>query len=43
MYAVFVHRDVNAFHFFLKQSFRYENDNKKSKTKRFLLKTIIFF
>ena len=35
-------RDVNVFIFFEKRSFRYEKDDKKSKTKRSLLKTIVF-
>ena len=36
-------RVVNVLIFFKKRSFRYENDDEKSKTKRSFLKTIIFF
>ena len=39
----FMIRDVNVFRvFFEKRSFRYENDDEKSKTKRSFLKTIVF-
>ena len=31
------------FSFFEKQSFRYDNDDEKSKTKQSFLKTIVFF
>ena len=36
-------RDVNVFIFQKKRSFRYENDDEKSKTKRLFLETIVFF
>jgi len=32
-----------TFHFSEKRSFHYENDDEKSKTKRWFLKTIVFF
>ena len=41
-WLVLIGRDVNVFIFQKNDRFVYENDDEKSKTKRYFLKTIVF-